>query len=149
MFLQEAQMAAHPVRWTIAVVASVTVFCLCLWGAHAVRLGWMPSDETDRWSIAATFATVSATVVAAALGWWAQYKAPSPGAAPPRIAQRAKVVGQGHVEQVGGSRNMPPGLSRSPEPPHQVEQHAEASGSGRISQAGGDQYIDAPGPVQP
>lgn len=60
-------------RWVIASLTAVGLFCLCLWLFQFAWFSWLPRDDADRWVVAGAFATVVATVVGAALGSWAEH----------------------------------------------------------------------------
>ena len=154
-------------RWTVAVGVAVVVFGVCLWTARSVSFDWMPDEEANQWVVATAFATVVATVSAAAVGWWAGREEPSqtpgepsriPGEpsrtpeepsaergepSPQRtVSQRATASGQGRSVQVAGNQytlRTPPPASAGTRP-GQVEQEAKASGNASVTQVGGDQY---------
>ena len=65
-------------RWLAAVAATVAVFGGCLWLFRFASWSWMPHATTDRWAVAAAFATVTAGVVGAAGTWWASREIPRP-----------------------------------------------------------------------
>lgn len=147
-------------RWTVVVGVAVVVFGVCLWTARSVSFDWMPDEEANQWVVATAFATVVATVAAAAVGWWAGCEEPSqkPGEpsrtpeepspergepSPQRtVSQRATASGQGRSVQVAGHqytlRTPPPAAADSR--PGQVEQEAKVSGHASVTQVGGDQY---------
>ena len=58
-------------RWLVVVAATVAVFGGCLWLFRFASWSWMPHATTDRWAVAAAFATVTAGVAGAAGTWWA------------------------------------------------------------------------------
>jgi hypothetical protein len=47
------------------------VFGGCLWLFRFASWSWMPDATSDRWVVAAAFATVTAGAVGAAGTWWA------------------------------------------------------------------------------
>jgi len=59
------------VRWVIASLVAIGLFWLCLWLFHFAWFSWLPRGDADRWVVAAAFATVTATVVGAAMAYWA------------------------------------------------------------------------------
>ena len=63
-------------RWLVAVTATVAVFGGCLWLFRFASWSWMPHAETDRWAVAAAFATVTAGAIGAAGTWWASRETP-------------------------------------------------------------------------
>src|SRR5690348_11665813 len=63
-------------RWLMVVVATVTVFGVCLWLFRFASWSWMPHATTDRWAVAAAFATVTAGAVGAVGTWWASREIP-------------------------------------------------------------------------
>ena len=63
-------------RWLVAVTATVAVFGVCLWLFRFASWSWMPHATTDRWAVAAAFATVTAGAVGAAGTWWASRETP-------------------------------------------------------------------------
>ena len=93
-------------RWLVAVTATAAVFGVCLWLFRFASWSWMPHATSDRWVVAAAFASVTAGAVGAADAWWASRETP-PLAAPAaaeqgsRIDQRARASGHGKVTQVG------------------------------------------------
>jgi len=50
-------------RWLVAVAATVAVFGGCLWLFRFASWSWMPQATSDRWAVAAAFATVTAGAV--------------------------------------------------------------------------------------
>ena len=58
-------------RWLVAIVSTLATFGVCLWLFRFISFSWMPHTTTDRWAVAAAFATVAATAVGAATSWWA------------------------------------------------------------------------------
>ena len=92
-------------RWLVVVTATVAVFGACLWLFRFVSWSWMPHAMSDRWVVAAAFASVAAGAVGAAGAWWASRETP-PVAGPAagqgsRIEQRARASGYGRITQVG------------------------------------------------
>jgi len=63
-------------RWLVAVTATVAVFGVCLWLFRFASWSWMPHATSDRWAVAAAFATVTAGAVGAAGTWWASRETP-------------------------------------------------------------------------
>ena len=63
-------------RWLVAVTATVAVFGGCLWLFRFASWSWMPHATSDRWAVAAAFATVTAGAVGAAGTWWASRETP-------------------------------------------------------------------------
>jgi hypothetical protein len=53
-------------RWLVAVTATVAVFGGCLWLFRFASWSWMPQATSDRWAVAAAFASVTAGAVCAA-----------------------------------------------------------------------------------
>ena len=47
-------------RWVVAVTVTVAVFGVCLWLFRFASWSWMPHATSDRWAVAAAFATVTA-----------------------------------------------------------------------------------------
>ena len=64
------------VRWLVAVTVTVAVFGVCLWLFRFAAWSWMPHATSDRWVVAAAFATVTAGAVGAAGTWWASRETP-------------------------------------------------------------------------
>ncbi|HEV3291364.1 MAG TPA: hypothetical protein VG123_20475 [Streptosporangiaceae bacterium] len=62
-------------RWLVAVTVTVAVFGVCLWLFRFASWSWMPHATSDRWAVAAAFATVTAGAVGAAGTWWASREA--------------------------------------------------------------------------
>jgi hypothetical protein len=67
-------------RWLVAVTATVTVFGVCLWLFRFASWSWMPHAASDRWAVAAAFATVTAGAAGAAGTWWASREISVPDA---------------------------------------------------------------------
>lgn len=133
----------RPLRWTVTGTATVTAFLLSLWLGRAVSFGWLPSAESDRWALAASFAAVCAGVAGAATGWWAGRPEPPPSARPEhRVTQKARASGRARISQVGGSQGAPgaPG-PRAGDGPTVVRQESDASGHAETRQIGGDQNL--------
>jgi tetratricopeptide (TPR) repeat protein len=63
-------------RWLVAVTVTVAVFGVCLWLFRFASWSWMPHAMSDRWAVAAAFATVTAGAVGAAGAWWASQETP-------------------------------------------------------------------------
>jgi hypothetical protein len=63
-------------RWLVAVTVTVAVFGVCLWLFRFASWSWMPHATSDRWVVAAAFATVTAGAVGAAGAWWASRETP-------------------------------------------------------------------------
>jgi hypothetical protein len=63
-------------RWLVAVTATVAVFGVCLWLFRFASWSWMPHAMSDRWAVAAAFATVTAGAAGAAGTWWASRETP-------------------------------------------------------------------------
>ena len=63
-------------RWLVALTATVAVFGVCLWLFRFASWSWMPHATSDRWAVAAAFASVTAGAVAAAGTWWASREIP-------------------------------------------------------------------------
>jgi hypothetical protein len=70
-------------RWLVAVTATVAVFGGCLWLFRFASWSWMPHATSDRWVVAAAFATVTAGAVGT---WWARRETP-------RLAETADAGG--------------------------------------------------------
>jgi hypothetical protein len=68
--------ATRLMRWLVAVTATVAVFGVCLWLFRFASWSWMPHATSDRWAVAAAFATVTAGAVGAAGTWWASRETP-------------------------------------------------------------------------
>jgi hypothetical protein len=66
-------------RWLGVVTATVAVFGGCLWLFRFASWSWMPNATSDRWVVAAAFATVTAGAVGAAGTWWASREIPRLG----------------------------------------------------------------------
>ena len=64
-------------RWLVAVTVTVAVFGGCLWLFRFASWSWMPHATSDRWVVAAAFATVTAGAVGAAGTWWASREIPA------------------------------------------------------------------------
>ncbi|MFJ9377544.1 hypothetical protein [Streptomyces sp. NPDC101455] len=133
------------VRWAVTVVVAAAVFGGCLWVGRSVSFGWMPEAEADRWVVSTAFATVMATVAAAAVGWWAGREEPALTPLPSvqrAVSQKATVSGRGRVNQVGGNQNAPSPAGAGAGAgavPGRVEQTAEVSEDASVTQVGGDQ----------
>ncbi|MDK1476845.1 hypothetical protein QNO07_26165 [Streptomyces sp. 549] len=99
----------------------------------------MPQAEADRWVVATAFASVMATVVAGAVGWWAGRAQPTTAGPVERtVSQRVTASGRGQAAQVGGNQNTPaPGGAGGG--PSSVEQEAEVADDASVTQVGGDQ----------
>jgi hypothetical protein len=97
-------------RWLMAVTAAVAVFLVCLWLFRFASWSWMPHKTSDRWVVAAAFASVTAGAVGAAGFWWASRET-SPLTGPAgaeqgrRVDQRARASGHGKITQVGGDQH--------------------------------------------
>ncbi|MFC8093362.1 hypothetical protein [Streptomyces sp. NPDC057301] len=135
-------------RWLVTVVGAAVVFGVCLWAARTVWFGWMPRAEADRWVVATAFATVMATVAAAALSWWAGHEPSGPitASADRTVVQRATASGRGRVEQAGGHHNTPSTADGDASSdvagmPGRTEQEGEASDEGSVTQVGGNLYV--------
>jgi|ERR1035437_546808 hypothetical protein len=63
-------------RWLAAVTVTAAVFGGCLWLFRFASWSWMPHATSDRWAVAAAFATVTAGAVGAAGTWWAGQEIP-------------------------------------------------------------------------
>jgi len=63
--------ATRLMRWLVAVTATVAVFGVCLWLFRFASWSWMPHATSDRWAVAAAFASITAGAVGAADAWWA------------------------------------------------------------------------------
>src|ERR1035441_10438486 len=93
-------------RWLAAVTVPGAVFGGCVWLFRFASWSWMPHATSDRWAVAAAFASVTAGAVGAAGAWWASRETPlptGPAAAEQgrRIDQRARASGHGKITQVG------------------------------------------------
>ena len=97
-------------RWLVAVIATVAVFGVCLWLFRFASWSWMPHATSDRWAVAAAFASVTA----------ARSARPAPGG---QAGELPPLAGPAAAEQ--GSR---------------IEQRARASGHSQITQVGRDQH---------
>ncbi len=85
-------------RWLVTVTATVAVFGGCLWLFRFASWSWMPHGTSDRWAVAAAFATVTAGAVGAAGTWWASREIPQragTAAAPPSRGAVGR-PGRGH-----------------------------------------------------
>ncbi|MFF1343420.1 hypothetical protein ACFVYT_37250 [Streptomyces sp. NPDC058290] len=147
----------------MTVVSAVVAFVVCLWVARSASFGWLPKAEADRWVVATAFATVGATAVAAAVGWWAGQTpppaptpapapAPAPLAAPPpparKVTQTAKASGRGRISQTGGSLNgrAAAAAPADPDGPVTIRQDASATDDGQVDQAASDLHTERPKP---
>lgn len=129
-------------RWSVVVASSVVTFGLCLWLARSAPWGWMPHEESDRWMVAATFATVVTGAVGAAGGWWAAQVSVSRTEGPRRrVSQVAKASSNGRVRQVAGHQRTD-GRVTGIQAPEEIDQRATASDAARIEQVGHDQHTD-------
>ena len=63
-------------RWLVAVTVTIAVFGVCLWSFRFASWSWMPHATSDRWAVAAAFATVTAGAVGAAGTYWASRETP-------------------------------------------------------------------------
>jgi hypothetical protein len=98
--------AMRLMRWLMAVAATVAVFGVRLWLFRFASWSWMPHATSDRWAVAAAFASVTAGAVGAAGAWWASREirplaGPEAAEQDSRIDQRARASGQGKITQVG------------------------------------------------
>ena len=95
------------VRWLVAVTATVAVFGACLWLFRFASWSWMPHATSDRWVVAAAFASVTASAVFAVGAWWSASREVPPLAGPAeaeqgsRVDQRARASGHSKITQVG------------------------------------------------
>ena len=138
-------------RWLVAVTATVAVFGVCLWLFRFASWSWMPHATSDRWAVAAAFASVTAGAVGAAGAWWASRETP-PLAGPARRNRAAgSISGPGRPDTARSPRSAgtstPPG--RSPMARRadgdRLAQRARASGHSQITQVAGDQHVYPPG----
>jgi len=89
-------------RWLVAVAATVAVFGVCLWLFRFASWSWMPHAASDRWAVAAAFATVTAGAVGAAGTWWASRETPP-------LTGTAEAAGAGSAVPAGGERSVTAG----------------------------------------
>ncbi|MGH3205028.1 MAG: hypothetical protein ACRDP5_23710 [Streptosporangiaceae bacterium] len=95
--------AMQLMRWLAAVTVTVVVFGVCLWLFRFASWSWMPHATTDRWAVAAAFATVTAGAVGAVGTWWASRETPvtadagdtTAGRGVPAAGERAITAGRG------------------------------------------------------
>ena len=88
-------------RWLVAVTVTVVVFGGCLWLFRFAAWSWMPHATSDRWVVAAAFATVTAGAAGAAGTWWASRETPvtadaggtAAGPGVPAVGERAVTAG--------------------------------------------------------
>lgn len=133
-------------RWTVTVVTAAVVFGVCLWGARSVSFELMAdATEADRWAVAAAFAAVVATAVAAAVGWWAGREDRSGESV---VSQRATASGRGRAVQVGRDQNASdtPGAGSVP---GRVDQYAKVSDDASVTQVGRNQRTGSRDDEQP
>ena len=88
-------------RWLVAVTATVAVFGVCLWLFRFASWSWMPHATSDRWVVAAAFASVTAGAVGAAGAWWASRETSPLAKQGSRVDQRARASGHGKITQIG------------------------------------------------
>ncbi|MFF4230565.1 hypothetical protein [Streptomyces sp. NPDC001820] len=136
--------SSRQARWVVGVASSLVAFGLLLWLGQAAPFGWLPDGEPERWAVVVAFATLGATAVLAAMGWWA---AQAPAASPAsgrEVRLSAKASGSGRVTQTAGSHYRTPSTGQpatggaAPPLPEHVRMKATATEDGRIDQAGGD-----------
>ncbi|MGK5693940.1 hypothetical protein ACSNOJ_13730 [Streptomyces sp. URMC 128] len=128
-------------RWVIGVAATVSAFGALLWLGRVTSFGWLPDGEAERWAVAVAFATLGATAVLSALGWWAAQAPGEPAAAGRTVRLRAKATGRGRVTQTAGHHydtgRAGPAPDQATSPEH-IRMRATASEDGQITQTGGD-----------
>jgi hypothetical protein len=90
------------VRWLTAICSTVIAFGLCLWLFRFVSFSWMPHAESDRWAVAAAFATVTAGAVGAATGWWAGRERERPDHPQTNVDPRDNPSGAQNVDDAKG-----------------------------------------------
>jgi len=126
---------SNPLRWSVAVSASMITFALCLWLGGSARLGWMPQAQEIRWGIATSFAGVAATAVGAAVNWWATRNSFEPGPTTPQdVRQNVQAAEEADVIQVAGDD----GGGRVGRTTGSLTQSVNASGQSRVTQVGGN-----------
>jgi hypothetical protein len=90
------------VRWLVAVTVTVAGFGVCLWLFRFASWSWMPHAPSDRWAVAAAFATVTAGAVGAAGTWWASREAPTAtGAGGTAAGRSGTAVGERSIASGG------------------------------------------------
>jgi hypothetical protein len=97
-------------RWLVVVTATAAVFGVCLWLFRFASWSWMPRATSDRWTVAAAFASVTGGAVLAAGAWWASRETspltgPAAAEQGTRVDQRARASGHGKITQIGGDQH--------------------------------------------
>lgn len=132
---------SRQVRWVIGVAATVSAFGALLWLGRVTSFDWLPDGEAERWAVAVAFATLGATAVLSAMGWWATQAPAEPSTAGRTVRLRAKATGRGRVIQTAGNHHQASGMSPSTSEaplPDQIRMKATAAEDGQITQTGGD-----------
>ena len=90
-------------RRAIAGIAAIAAFVLGLWVDQQVHWSWLPHTPSDRWVVAAAFATITATVALTLAGAWAEDE---PTTEHPETPQPPPTPGSGgdHIEFHGQVR---------------------------------------------
>jgi hypothetical protein len=93
-------------RRAIAGVAAIAAFWLGLWIDQQVHWSWLPHAPSDRWVVAAAFATITATVALTLAGAWAEQKPTPEAPATPASPESppAPAGGGDHIEFHGKVR---------------------------------------------
>lgn len=65
-------------RWSVTVIATVTVFGGVTWVLMAAGFSWLPEQADDRWVPVLGIATFVGTVALGPLAWWAAREDPAP-----------------------------------------------------------------------
>ncbi|WP_405906471.1 hypothetical protein OG742_12380 [Streptomyces sp. NBC_00828] len=107
--------------------------------------------------MATAFATVVATLVGMAVGWWAGRETPTAPATADQgrqVSQRVRASGRSRTAQVGGNQNASGDAHPSDGTGRiEVDQDVNASDDATVTQIGGDQYLtergNGAGPERP
>lgn len=117
---------ARLARWLATIVSSLATFGVCLWLFGFISFSWMPQAAADRWVVAAAFATVAATTVGAAMGWWASREQET--AAPPS----AQAGSEDSVGERSGNTTLPePSPERTTELENPLKESRDAKSQAR------------------
>lgn len=147
-------MAARRLRWLVVVAACTVVFVACVCLVMVAPIGWLPSDDGVRWSIALGFAGAVSAAVGGSLGWWTTPRDGEPGGAEGsgpagrgRLRMKARASGGGEVHQAARDQRFGTaqgavggGTASDDGAPADIDMRAR-SRRGRIAQAGRDQHI--------
>lgn len=91
-------------RRAMVAVASIAAFVLGLWVDQQVTWSWLPHAPSDRWVVAAAFATITATVTLTLAGGWAEKEPGTKQPTPPPAALPVAGSSGDHIEFHGTVR---------------------------------------------